>query len=310
MKRYYPFKIEFKIASLGLLLVVFFTSCQKETIIHENATVHKDTTISGNKAPIYDGVSSLQIQTYINRMYIDLMGRKPTDTELNSGFNTLKANPHSDVLRETVINTLLKTDAYYRRFYDYISDKLINGADSADISERIYIYKYLLGNYTKTGEKYYVNYLNIEIKNLQSLMNCTDNYKQKKFGIDSVYNFFLVSYFYDQINMGNENFVKACFENLLYRDPTKEELRYGKDMYDNKAGILFRETGICKNDIIKIITKQDEFYQGLVIDAYLSFLLRKPNTAEISVDAKELIASKRLENLRIKLLKSKEYAGF
>ena len=53
-----------------VLLFAFFTNCQKEVEIQ----------INGNKTPKYDDVPTIHVENYINRLFIDLLGREPTDT--------------------------------------------------------------------------------------------------------------------------------------------------------------------------------------------------------------------------------------
>ena len=71
---------------------------------------------------------------------------------------------------------------------------------------------------------------------------------------------FLDNYFYDQVNMGSENFVKGSFSDLFRRIPTASELTNAVTMVDNNPAILFMENGDSKGDFILIVTNNHEFY--------------------------------------------------
>ena len=68
-----------------MLMMVFIFSCQKDTIV-------QNIIIEDNTAPPYDEVTTVQIQNYVNKIYIDLLGREPLDNELTSTTSDLKSN--------------------------------------------------------------------------------------------------------------------------------------------------------------------------------------------------------------------------
>ena len=115
---------------------------------------------------------------------------------------------------------------------------------------------------------------------------------------------------YDEINMGSENFVKSCFENLLHRFPTTTELDNAIEMVDGNPSALFLTEGNSKGDFINIITATTPFYEGVVIDAYQRFLQREPNSTEILSETDSIESSASLQILHKIILKKEEYAGF
>ncbi len=68
---------------------IFLSSCKKDPLLIDN---HLDTTITGNEPPPFYGISELQIKLYINKLYVDLIGRQPTTVELDDNFTYLKSN--------------------------------------------------------------------------------------------------------------------------------------------------------------------------------------------------------------------------
>ncbi len=73
--------------------IYFFTNCQKEVEIQ----------INGNKTPKYDDVPTIHVENYINRLFIDLLGREPTDTERDSLTKKLKDSQLSTLCRDSIV---------------------------------------------------------------------------------------------------------------------------------------------------------------------------------------------------------------
>ena len=116
--------------------------------------------------------------------------------------------------------------------------------------------------------------------------------------------------FYDNINMGSLNFVLACFENYFLRPASTSETTNGEAMVDGESKIILLRNGNSKDDFIQIVTESDEFYEGLVIENYRSYLSRNPNTLE-SYQATLLFQnSGNLKEMQKIILKTDEYAGF
>ncbi len=65
-----------------MVTILNLTSCKKE-----------DRFIANNNVPNYYGVSTIKVKNYINRLYIDLIGREPLDIEMDSLVNILKMPP-------------------------------------------------------------------------------------------------------------------------------------------------------------------------------------------------------------------------
>ena len=297
------------ISFLGLFcLTILFVGCTKT----ENKTVYESSEVKGNKAPNYNGVTVTQITAYINRSYIDLIGQEASSIELSQNLTLLQANPKDSLTKDQFIKSLENKRAYYKRFFELTSAKMIQGNDSADIVSQLknsYYQLYLLTS-GKRYEPVAVTYLNYNIYYLLKLSNSVDTLWKNQIDLPNYYALFINSWFYDEINMGSENFVKALYQNLYFRTPSAEELNQGKNLYDNKVGTLFQVSGSNKSDLIKIATSTTEFYQGYIIDAYLQFLQRKPTNIELSSKLNTFLIDKDYKKIRRILLTSKEYAGF
>ena len=104
--------------------------------------------------------------------------------------------------------------------------------------------------------------------------------------------------------------VLATFENLFYRFPTTNELSKSSIMVDGQPSILFFKNGSTKLDFSYIVTECNEFYQGMIIDMYRTFLLRDPINEEIDALISDFISDKDLKQVQKSILITEEYAGF
>ena len=143
-----------------VLLFTFFTNCQKEVEIQ----------INGNKTPKYDDVPTIHVENYINRLFIDLLGREPTDTERNSLTKRLKDSNLSISCRDSIVRQLQwdttfrmgdssYRHAYIQRVYNLLKFNYIEGASDPEISQNLGILRSsiivsrLTGDSVKVKEK-------------------------------------------------------------------------------------------------------------------------------------------------------------
>jgi hypothetical protein len=290
----------------GLMLSSAWWGCKKQ----DANDIHIDTVISNNNPPPYNGVSDVQITTYINKLYIDLLGRAPSQEEIESGLNYLQLYDLKEEARDTLIQQLIETPAYYKRLFDLNSADFINGADSADISYEIQLISFLYYLDSLNGNEENFIYYQYELNRLADLQNVTTGFMNGEVTLNDYFAAFLNNYLYDQVNMGSENFVKGSFSNLFRRSPTTSELASGVGMVDNVPSILLLQSGTSKGDFIRIVTNCDEFYEGLVLKTYEQLLLRDPSSEEMSNGTAQLEQSNDFPEFEKTIMKSIEYAGF
>ena len=87
-----------------------------------------DKMVFNNEAPNYYGIATIKVKNYVNRIFIDLVGREPLVTEMDSLVSFLEANNLNFTARNTIIESL-QTDTtiqssgdsfkylYYLRIY-------------------------------------------------------------------------------------------------------------------------------------------------------------------------------------------------
>jgi hypothetical protein len=115
--------------------------------------------------------------------------------------------------------------------------------------------------------------------------------------------------FYDEINMGSLNFVLACFQNLLLRNPTEYELEQGTRMVDGFNGVVFLQAGQSKRDFQDLFINSKDYAEGQVKILYNRFLFRLPDSEEMASLAEVYQNENDYKNLIAKILETDEYAG-
>ncbi len=303
---------------LLLLLTLLFTFCKKKDPKIEERL--------DNDAPYYDKIPRVKIENYVNRLFIDIIGREPFDAEMKAETDNLIANNLAMVTREALI-LKLQTDQTFRqgdssyaiaannRIYDLLTTRLCEGFTSNDFFSEygpVQFARYsdsLLGNWAAfyaakdaaqkieaamtANWKYYHNEIEIEeycviLINNPVTFEKTDSY------------------------MGNEdNTIKYTFNDLLFRQYTMNEFNISRDMILNgKSGVLFGKSGHSKGDYMNILTHSNEFYEGTVKWLYKTFLARFPTTEEIVPLMASLPVDKDIQKIQRNILKTDEYANF
>jgi hypothetical protein len=145
---------------------------------------------------------------------------------------------------------------------------------------------------------------------MYKLKSAAEDLKNGTIGINAFYFRFLNNYFYDQVNMGTENFVKGSFDDLFRRAPNTAELDAGIKMVDNQSSTLFLQSGSNKGDYMNIVSQTDAFYEGLVRKYYQQFLLRNATSQEIYSGINLIKPAGDFKSLQKQILISQEYAGF
>ena len=293
-----------------LLLFGLFaaSSCTKQEIIYQNE--HVNVVIEDNEAPPYSGITTIQIEGYVNRMYIDLLGREPNLAERTEIVNALKNENLSAAIRTTVLTQLMSTPEYYDRFYTIYSDALLDGVLEIEVNNFATIFTNLYNQAVANGETTLAQiYLDL-VTGLTDLLNAKQDYADGLISVNAFLARMVNNFIYDEINMGSENFVIACFEGLFNRQPTETELESGITMVDGFSAQLLLKDGNTKDDFVEIMTTVPEFYQGLVIDIYLQLLSRQPDSQEMGNGTITLSQNSDYQAVQRSVMITDEYAGF
>ena len=292
---------------LFAFLLLLFSCTQKETIYEIK---HENVVIDQNEPPPFEGVTTLQLQSYVNKLYIDLIGREPLPDELDDATDQLRnAEVAEDAMNDLAL-ALQQSDEYYQRFYEIYSGRLLEGVTLSTIQEQLLVLDFFYQDALQNGDILTAQLLAAEIDKLQDLYDAQADYRSGLIDIREFMSRLVYNSLYDEINMGSENFVLSCFENFFKRYPTVAERQAGVTMVDGFPAQLLLADGNSKTDFIDILTNDPEFLQGLAIDIYQQLLARLPDSQEMGEAVLLLSEDADYQALQRQVTATAEYAGF
>lgn len=267
-------------------------------------------------------VSTLQVENYINRIFIDLIGREPLNTELASELALLKDADLSVDARRTLIEKLMQDEtfipgdstykrAYYYRFYEMVKARMIEGVVNDYIVEDRGTMINAMNTAIAAGDSIEAAYWREQVYEIDALIAIPQNYMNDSIGIQEVFFRMIDNFVYDIINMNTFNFINATFYDLYYRFPTQHEYEVAFEMIENNvSGVVVGLSGSNRGDYQQIMTSSSQFYEGLVIWAYQSLLVREPSAAEIQYHMSYFVSTKDFQELQTQIMITNEYANF
>jgi len=291
--------------------LVLLASCKKEPVVFEDNTI-----------PEYAGVSTVVLNNYINRLYIDLIGREPLNAEMESDRNFLRTNNLNASSRTQLVDRLMFStefvdgDSSYRRayvvkLYENLKARYIEGASEALLNERYGLFRgnAILDSLNGDMTSYAMNMA--EALRLDSLMAGRISYQNDAISIAELARRMMFNAVYDDINMNAFNFINASFDDSFFRFPTQPEFDQAYQIVElNEPSVLFGMVAQNKLEYLQILTSTGEFYEGMVIWAYQSLLSRNPTSQEVFTAAETLENTLDFSAVQRTILISDEYAGF
>lgn len=285
----------------SLLLVSILFSCSKENdseIKVKNEDLQEDTI-----------VSQIKMEAFVQKVYIDLLGRKATSAEIQISYDKLNATDASFESRKEIVEGILGTDEYFDKLYLYNVAEYLNGVDQSEIEDARNTFIYIRELGKADNNQIQVEVAQAAINNLDSLLVIPTRLKSGAFSEDEMQKRVAFNAVYDEINMGVPNFTFAVFESFLFRAPTALEWENSQRICNNQGGVIFGVNGDSKIGFLDIVFSSDHYFEGKVLNAYLRFLNRKPTTVEQYQNTVELIKTKRFQDLYLTILSSEEYFG-
>ena len=282
----------------------------------------EDNIIPNNNAPYYGEIPTLLLENYVNRCYIDLLGREPLDDEMIEDVKFLRDNEVTVESRDQLLyklqfdTTFIEGDssynqAYFHRFYELVKVRLIEGAANSYINSENanWLFEYekdsIAGNMINAYKRL------LEYNKLNDILKSEKQYRNGVISVSEFHRRMVYNSIYDDINMNTFNYINAIFDNLLFRYPTSYEFNECKLMIDdNSTQILMGASGNCKYDVTTIICNSDEFYEGLVNWSFITFLGREANVQERDELMNNLITFNDYQRIQRIILSSDEYAHF
>jgi len=284
-----------RLLRLGLLCMLLFGCTKTET-----------TYIPNNEAPPDVSVSTLKLETYVNKCYIGLLGRKPTDAELATGVQTLRDSSLSSGGRRVMLASILDQEAFLIKTYINDGTLLLNNWDTSLFNR--YLSQLSIIRQDSAYSQVYV-LIDSGIVSLERLLSIPEDYINGTIDTRTMHARMVNNYAYDEVNMGGENFVRSIFDHFLLRYPTTAELAEGIKMFDGFEGVVFTKTGSSRHDFVTIFFSEQGYYEGQVRWAFKRFLYRDANTEELAYYTNIFYQSGEQKILFNELLTLNEYAG-
>ena len=283
-------------ATLSLVVLLSWTSCNKQ----------EEILVNDNTAPPDYTVDDVVVESYVNRSYISLLGRKPDPAEASSASTTLRQNNLSTANREAFLNGLLGRPAYFERQYDIGRSLYLNSVDTTAINDEIFTLDIVLSDpqYSAIWPL-----LEIEKDKLLELLEIPDELTNGNIDMPEMHRRLVFNLVYDEINMGTQNFVVSMYQNFLFRYPTASELAAGELMVDGFTSTVFLENGRNKEDFLAICFGSGDYYEGQIRDIYTRYLFREPTAEELESLSVTYKANGDYQAIVRTVLASDEYAG-
>lgn len=274
-----------------------------------------------NPVPPYDEISTILVQNYVNRMYIDLIGREPTDLEMERDVALMEADSLSMEIRLTVMNELMTgTDSldgttyrtlYHEKLYTDLKARFLEGASDAILNERYGLARGMAITDSLNGnwEGYAINQANAE--RLLAVLECPVALELQEIEVRDACARMMWNDVYDQINMNSFNFVNASFDDLYQRFPTQAEFDVSYNIIEyNQPNLIFGFSAYDKPSYIEALVWNPEWNEGMVRWQFRSFLARDPSDAEVLEAVDEFDLNNLTADIQRYILQSDEYAGF
>jgi len=274
-----------------------------------------------NPVPPYDEISTILVQNYVNRMYIDLIGREPTDLEMERDVALMEADSLSMEIRLTVMNELMTgTDSldgttyrtlYHEKLYTDLKARFLEGASDAILNERYGLARGMAITDSLNGnwEGYAINQANAE--RLLAVLECPVALELQEIEVRDACARMMWNDVYDQINMNSFNFVNASFDDLYQRFPTQAEFDVSYNIIEyNQPNLIFGFSANDKPSYIEALVWNPEWNEGMVRWQFRSFLARDPSDAEVLEAVDEFGLNNLTADIQRYILQSDEYAGF
>lgn len=289
---YRPIQFYFLLTGLSLALL----SCKKTEV----------ELVPANIAPPDFTIENSVYEAYVTKTYILVLGREPDSTEFQAALSLLKGSNMSVAARRTFLDDIFADPGYRHRQFARWNAGLLNNLDTNQFSLYQFLFDQQLNDPAYQFAWPFLQYEKIRLTELQSAGNL---YVNGQITLQELQSRMLNNYFYDQINMGDLNFVVASFQQLLNRYATDQEKTNGVSMVTGNNAVLLLRAGNGKEDYLDILTQSDDYYEGAIVRLYNDFLFRNPNSVEMSSAAIRFRDSGNYEQAQQEILSTNEFIG-
>lgn len=297
---------------LAAIAFAFGSGCKKES----------ETVFTGNEIPPYSEIPTLLVENYVNRLFIDIIGREPTDGEMSAEVAALEGADLSAQARTNLVVKLMSStlpagggesyqSAYFRKLYEDQKARFLDGTGEGAVIDEYNQWRSIAILDSLNGDMLSYQIIMIEANKVEDLLDSREDLQNGLITIDEMCRRMMFNSVYDNINMNTFNFINASFDDCFFRFPTEAELNAAFDPIEfNGAGSLFNEAIANKADYLRIMTTSDEFSEGMVRWCYRSLLSREASTIEVVNLLDEFNNGYNTSLVQQSILITDEFAGF
>jgi hypothetical protein len=296
--------------------------CTSFTLLFASCTKSYDTLVDGNRPPNYGSIPTLKIDNYVNRLFIDFLGREATEVERNDWVFKLKSNGLAYSTRDSLIR-ILQWDstfrlgdssyrhAYSQRLYDVSKARFLEGASDPDIGQAIGSLRFGITVARLEGDSVRV-YANLDaISKYSNVLISRQRYRLQEIGYSEMVACMINNPIYDGINMNSFNYVIASFDDVLRRNPTQDEFTRAYQIIDkNEPQEIFGVWAANKNEYAQALTQTDGFFEAQIRWSYFLLVQREPLTKELNQFLQPYLQNRRIEDVQRAIAITDEYAQF
>ena len=231
------------------------------------------------ETPAWASISdSLKIKSFVIKSGIILTNSKPSKVQIAS--ICAKFNLYRDFENGSsrYLDTLISSPAFSQNIYDRYRLEYLQGVSAWEISDEIDQYRILVA---KNRSSDLFDLFTSMIDKLTKLNTAREDYSAGRIDIPELQKRFFDNKFYDDINMGSNNFVVSTFNYLFFRNPTKAELAAGRKMIEAEYARILIKNGNSKQQYLDIIFSSKAYVEGQIRYWYNLLLNREPTIDEI-----------------------------
>lgn len=248
------------------LLIPFFVfalliSCKKETTVDR----YVEKTVDDNSFDSPEWVTENEIRNFVYRLSLDLVGNQPDTAWIASKTQELKAAGFTKEAKAAVARELVADPGFRHHFYQLTTDRLLDGVGRVGVTATLMEYRAVLAQFEANNQELEAQLFREEVAKMEALLIADSMFLDAgALDFNTYVRPFLFNGIYDNINMGAENFVVACYQHVYGRYPTTYELEQAKLMVDGGNGQLYSQSGNSKTDFLSIFASSPEYLSGNV----------------------------------------------
>jgi hypothetical protein len=275
--------------------ILWFSSCKKE-----------DKVIPGNIAPEDPTISNLLKENFVQKAYLNLCGKQPSDSEMNASLLILNKNNCSVNNREEFLNHIFSGNEYRLQLYNLEINDLLNGMSDNEIDQAVIFFQNQLNDPANANDYYIIN---AELEKTKLLQSLKANILNGTVNMVSAHKIIADSPSYEDYTGSGSEWIKAIFLRFFFREPTGSEMSACTEMLGDRAETLFFKEGSSRDDLVNIIFSSREYYEGQVRTLYQRYLFRDPDANESVILADQYQKSSDYMALQKQIMLENEFLG-